>query len=189
MNSDHALPLVQIRTRTDKAIEAFLQGKTVSCKAGCAACCKILVHCSLAEAMDIVEQHFGQVRELRPRLQELSSRLMSNADMTAYYGTRCVFLDGNDRCSIYEHRPMVCRTHYAESPAEDCAAGPRGKVKLHDTRTIMAEATVRAMEASTQPHCLLPIPMAILVALDALDAIEAQRSALLIGEASSGDGG
>jgi Fe-S-cluster containining protein len=122
-------------------------GQTISCRMGCAACCRMLVPLSPPEAFALsayVEQ-LPQDRQaaLMQRMaaskaalasQGLLDRLSAVADATtpipdedleplnrAYYALRhpCPFLE-NEICSIYEARPAACRELLVTSPAELC---------------------------------------------------------------------
>ncbi len=122
-------------------------GRSVSCRMGCAACCRMLVPLSPPEAFalrDYVEQLpaerrdtlLRRVEEARGRLREngLWDRLQSVAEATvpvpdeeldplnrAYYALRlpCPFLE-DELCSIYEARPAACRELLVTSPAPLC---------------------------------------------------------------------
>ena len=122
-------------------------GQSISCRAGCAACCRMLVPLSPPEAFalrDYVEQLPAERRTaILQRVDEnfrrldsagLLDRLKSVADAataisdedleplnSAYYALRqpCPFLE-NEMCSIYEARPAACRELLVTSPAELC---------------------------------------------------------------------
>ncbi len=122
-------------------------GQSISCRQGCAACCRMLVPMSAPETFPLLDA----VRQLpesdRARLHErldrtlaaleragLRSKLQALADTTrpmsdeeleplnrAYFALRvpCPFLE-NERCTIYEHRPSACRDLLVTSPPEWC---------------------------------------------------------------------
>ena len=122
-------------------------GGSISCRMGCAACCRMMVPLSPPEAFalrDYVEQLPADQRDrLTARLAETKSslrkqglldRLQAVADTSeplpderldpinrAYYDLRlpCPFLE-NELCSIYETRPAACRELLVTSPAELC---------------------------------------------------------------------
>jgi uncharacterized protein len=72
--------------------------KFTPCKKGCSLCCYNEVSVSLLEA-EYIEKHTGIKQSV-------------NLDINDFPGTPCPFLD-NSACSIYEHRPFVCRRHVA----------------------------------------------------------------------------
>ena len=122
-------------------------GKSISCRMGCAACCRMMVPVSPPEAFalrDYVEQlpadRRGPIMDrlaatasalrqqgLLGRLQEIAdaSTPLSDEELDpinrAYYALRlpCPFLE-NELCSIYETRPAACRELLVTSPAELC---------------------------------------------------------------------
>jgi Fe-S-cluster containining protein len=122
-------------------------GHSVSCRMGCAACCRMLVPLSPPEAFSLLE-YVEQLPEDRRIVIEqklhaskgelaahgLLDRLQAVADTEipisdhelepinrAYYALRhpCPFLE-NEMCSIYEARPAACRELLVTSPAELC---------------------------------------------------------------------
>ena len=120
-------------------------GRTVSCRAGCGACCRQLVPISQAEARALAAlvAAFPEPRrsELRRRfddaLQALhaggvvaeidAARDVTNeaaADLGLRYferGVACPFLE-EEACSIHPDRPLSCRQYLVTSPATHCAA-------------------------------------------------------------------
>jgi Fe-S-cluster containining protein len=122
-------------------------GKNVSCRMGCAACCRMLVPVSAPEAFalrDYIEHLPAERRSMVLRRiadtnaalksPGLLDRLWAVADATitipdeeleplnqAYYALRhpCPFLE-NEMCSIYEARPAACRELLVTSPADLC---------------------------------------------------------------------
>lgn len=121
------------------------QGKAVSCRAGCGACCRQLVPVSEAEAYnlrDLIEEMPEPRRtEIRQRFEKgmeklnrinFFRRLGENADKSEEDYTRslqeyfrqqipCPFLE-NESCSIHESRPIACRDYFVTSPPEYCAS-------------------------------------------------------------------
>ncbi|HLO40218.1 MAG TPA: YkgJ family cysteine cluster protein [Phycisphaerales bacterium] len=124
-----------------KAAES--QGKSVSCRAGCGACCRQFVPISPTEAAhlirlvesmpeprrSIVKQRFaeaaaalnaGGLKEplLAPHLQPRERRRTIGLE---YFALRipCPFLE-DESCSIHPDRPLICREYLVTSPAERC---------------------------------------------------------------------
>lgn len=73
----------------------------VACKNGCADCCRMNVQISNMEAARIEAGTGLRARSLTRSVQH---------DDGEYTGQACPFLEDNV-CSIYEHRPFVCRNH------------------------------------------------------------------------------
>jgi len=81
-----------------------------SCSKGCSTCCEYDVHISSVEALYIHKniQHEFDFDE--------------NPELTKEHKTPCPFLI-NQQCSIYEFRPIVCRTYYVFSKPANCIPG------------------------------------------------------------------
>ena len=122
-------------------------GQSISCRRGCAACCRMLVPLSPPEVFALQasferlpedEQNRLQARldAAKLRLQEAglweqlqtiseSSLPPTDEDLEPlnqlYYALRlpCPFLE-EEHCSIYEDRPAACRELLVTSPAEFC---------------------------------------------------------------------
>jgi Fe-S-cluster containining protein len=120
------------------------EGKEISCKKGCGACCNQLVPISEAEAFQIGEL----VEEMpEPRKNQIKQRFadackhfyeigwFKKVDKTNelndderrqlvldYFAESipCPFLE-DESCSIHQNRPLVCREYLVTSPAEICA--------------------------------------------------------------------
>jgi len=88
--------LEQLYTLMDDLYSFFSQ--YTPCQKGCCYCCYIEVSISSLEA-EYIERKTGIKRALHSGIREI-------------FGTPCPFLD-NDTCSIYKHRPFVCRHHNA----------------------------------------------------------------------------
>jgi len=120
------------------------QGKKVSCRKGCGACCRQLVPVSETEAYRLVkmvnampEPRRGEVlarfERVRARLERegMLDRVvrsdgltaLERAELSAAYfqlGEACPFLE-DECCSIHPEWPMVCREFMVTTPAEWCA--------------------------------------------------------------------
>jgi Fe-S-cluster containining protein len=141
------LPLVQ--SFADAVVGAVAdavegQGRRISCKKGCGACCRQLVPISEVEARHLAslvevlpEPRQSQVRarfaEAHRRLTDagLLEKLRRRQEWEegegravgdAYFrqGIPCPFLE-EESCSIHADRPIVCREYLVTSPAENCA--------------------------------------------------------------------
>jgi Fe-S-cluster containining protein len=140
--------LTALRSITNSVVEAAVQretraARTISCKAGCGACCRQLVPITATEARRIPEllselgaEHRQRVmlrfEAARQRLQEAGmwDRLESMVDLTSeerkalsleYFalGIACPFLEA-ESCSIHAERPLMCRQYLVTSPASNC---------------------------------------------------------------------
>jgi Fe-S-cluster containining protein len=126
--------------------DAEALGTPVSCRVNCAACCRQAIPVSEIEARYLVslvesmpEQRRQAVKDrFRQALEQLErAGLLEEARNTDSPTTTreararfnfeyfrawidCPFLE-NEQCSIYEHRPAVCREYMVHSPAGNCA--------------------------------------------------------------------
>jgi Fe-S-cluster containining protein len=120
------------------------QGKTISCKAGCGACCRQLVPTSQVEAREIVDvvermpeprrtQVKGRFDDAIRRLKAtgMYARLEDRAQWSEdefkrvgleyfHLGIPCPFLE-EESCGIHPDRPVTCREYLVTSPAVNCA--------------------------------------------------------------------
>ena len=125
---------------------AAAAGHSVSCRQGCAACCRQLVPVSALEARELMKRLEQMPEPLRSRVKarfadarrrleaeapQLTSRLLYPNDYPgeppapiahAYFrlGIACPFLE-DEGCSVYNDRPVACRQHVVTSPPEHCA--------------------------------------------------------------------
>jgi hypothetical protein len=112
------------RSNGAAADDARLHLYVISCDT-CAttkACCSYVVTAYLYEAIPIAARLVRDGRNtpaLRKQLRDAADR-MEAVDASGHVGP-CVFLDGAERCTIYDDRPSVCGTHLVSSPATDCA--------------------------------------------------------------------
>ena len=122
-------------------------GHSISCRMGCAACCRMLVPLSPPEAFSLLDYVEQLPQERRAAIEEkleaskatlaghgvldrLHAVVQADAPMSdeqlepinrAYYALRhpCPFLE-EEMCSIYEARPAACRELLVTSPAQLC---------------------------------------------------------------------
>jgi len=128
------------------------QGKTVSCKRGCAACCRHMVALAEIEARDLrqmvlsmpepkrreILQRFDavlrklQATGLLDRLRDLDHLAQSELIKLGldYFGEQidCPFLE-DESCLIYAQRPLACREFVVTTPPEFCARPAEAKTQ------------------------------------------------------------
>lgn len=144
------LPVLQTITDrfVDTAVEVFTgKDEEISCKMGCAACCRQAIPLAEIEVYQIselvenmpeprrtqIKQKFGDACDKLKKINWFE-RLENiyNSDSTAkteeiqtlaleYLGQNieCPFLE-EESCSIYQDRPLSCREFLVTSPAENC---------------------------------------------------------------------
>jgi Fe-S-cluster containining protein len=130
--------------------QAQAEGRQISCKAGCGACCRQAVPISEAEALSLAElvsalpeerrtsvrarfeaalirlKEAGLFEKLRA-LPDFSSREDRQSFGLEYFNLDipCPFLE-NESCSIHPDRPLSCREYLVTSPAVSCRSlGPQ----------------------------------------------------------------
>ena len=168
---------------------AIGEGQSISCRIGCAACCRMLVPLSAPEAFalrEYVEQlptdrrtHLlNCLSDTKARLQRegLWDRLNDVAEASMpvpdkeldpinqfYYALRipCPYLE-NEMCSIYEARPAACRELLVTSPAELCQDLMQNPVTPLPISMRMSSILGLVWGTLTSsPPRLIPLPMAL----------------------------
>lgn len=153
-----------VSVAVDRATAA---GKSISCQAGCGACCRQLVPIAEEEAREVAAlvDRLPEPRrsEIRRRFAAARERLVAagmHADLIApegfgsrdpktagveYFalGIACPFLE-NESCSIYEERPITCREYLVTSPAERCASPTPETIESVKLATKVWNALARA---------------------------------------------
>lgn len=105
----------------------------VACTAGCSACCSIQVELDSEEADLIYEVTRDKGISLdRERLKEQASFSLSDYQKNFFSGkSRCALLGEDNRCRIYESRPIACRLHISVSEPSLCEPTPEGEARDH----------------------------------------------------------
>lgn len=169
------VPFAQALTGTlvERAVERQeAEGRTISCRAGCGACCRQLVPLSIPECFaladvivamdeprrDAILARFDALEArvaktgLLPALEAAARGETTDAqDLGFRYlalGIPCVFLE-EESCSIHPERPTACRDYLVTSPASHCAS--QGKLPLFKVPTpvllseVLARVTARLL--------------------------------------------
>ena len=162
-------PAPTARARLDALfakIEAFFaaaqarEGEAITCRAGCADCCRRRFTVTGLEA-EVIREGLAALPDARR--DELALRAREGDSEV------CAALDADGRCAIYAHRPVICRTHglpirFTESaPAAPCRCSTPAR------RTSSARISPTVSPASVMDQTTLST---ILGALDAADAAE-----------------
>jgi len=157
VNLVQLLPSIkQLSSNIINAVASGVQeaGSTISCRAGCGACCRQMVPVTFFEAEELgnwirtlpMEQQTLLERRFTEGLMKLKSsgvldrldfRQMPEAHSQEALGTSlqylhvgvpCPFLQ-DESCSIHPIRPLVCREYLVTSPAEFCSNPTRETVR------------------------------------------------------------
>ena len=141
--------LPALRALTDANVDAAAarsveQGRLISCRKGCGACCRQLVPITPAEARRLHEVVQAMPEPRRSRVRERfegartrfaatdmlhrvrhlhchdeTSRRALGIDYFRH-GVACPFLE-HESCSIYDERPLACREYLVTSPVSHCS--------------------------------------------------------------------
>lgn len=118
------------------AIDPLMQGiKQASvCRKGCNHCCHIAVAINQAEA-DLIGRATG-LKPATPANRKLEGRTDFANAIPLGYSDPCPFLKHGE-CSIYDARPLACRTHYSLDTTPDvCRLDASRPVLLYKTLDI-----------------------------------------------------
>jgi len=171
-------PVHRVYLEADEVIREILEaheseGRTPSCKPGCAACCHQLVVATVAEANAAIAWTRSWPAEQRRALDERLATWLSRTepmrrafqeaaggDLEAevehiaetYWRERpaCPFLV-DAMCSIHPVRPLACRHHFSLSPPERCQADePDGIDQMAELDDALFEASDTLPEEATE---------------------------------------
>lgn len=164
-------------------------GGRVSCRQGCAACCRMLIPVSAPEAFALAESirtwpaprreaALARLRDARDTLDRagLLAQLRDFAEAPdqwsdeqfepvnrAYFGLRlpCPFLV-EESCSIYEDRPAACRELQVTSPPEFCDDPERHPVRSVPIPLRIGTALAQLWaDLAGGPVRFIPLPLAL----------------------------
>jgi Fe-S-cluster containining protein len=159
------------------------RGETITCKAGCGACCRQLVPVSKTEArqlralvdampeprQSVIRARFadGVVRlgqaGMLEALRELDA--LPEAELAGmnprYMALRipCPFLE-EESCSIHAQRPVVCREYLVTTPAERCEHPTPSEVRTVPLRAHVSRSVVML---EGEPSTYARVPLALLL--------------------------
>lgn len=133
------LPTMQIGV--DMAAEGA-DMTVISCRKGCAHCCHLYVTVTEPEAKLLAENiHRADLGRLKAQAGKTLDQFMR----LPYGDRKCAFLGRRDECTVYEHRPLVCRSHLVVSKPRHCDSRKGGTVKAYTIHN--AEILISATRA------------------------------------------
>jgi Fe-S-cluster containining protein len=188
--ADHVAQTVQSRSEEIKSstfrklTELRQAGKKippVACRMGCNYCCHLQVSCHVPETIRIAE-HLRKTRTAK-ELAALATKMEQHSNLRAGLSKKqkasgnvapCPFLGSQGECTIYEVRPLVCRTYHSFNAVECKAAfdNPDKKLKVTmvlepcDTRDALTFALVDACEKLKIPSHEVELVAAVRIALE-----------------------
>ncbi|MCU1236408.1 MAG: hypothetical protein JWP63_4375 [Candidatus Solibacter sp.] len=162
------------------------EGKHVSCRAGCGACCRQIVPVSEPEARvlaqlveslpperrDRVKRRFrdalaaldaagllDHVRDFKGSVPPADRRTFALKYFAA--GVPCPFLE-DESCGIHPDRPISCREYLVTSPAAQCSDPAPGLVEMLPLTAKLSEVLYRFGDGEGRdPHRFLPLVIAL----------------------------
>jgi Fe-S-cluster containining protein len=184
---EQLLPLAN--SLTERIIELTVaqlgeEGRTISCRAGCGACCRQLVPIAEPEARrirdlvdalpeprkSIVTARFDEAQQrlddagllepLRERAGWDSTRRREFGLAYFRQGIPCPFLE-NESCSIHSERPIMCREYLVTSPPENCTDPTADRVEGVKLPASVWPAVARLGTLDPQAKTLAWVPLVL----------------------------
>jgi Putative zinc- or iron-chelating domain len=152
-----ALMKVLVFGRADALVEEVLDSDApVACSPGCTACCYQTVQSTIPEAI-LIALHLGDPDD--PRRRRVLDAAAAFAGMSALErkrtGKPCPLL-GDGRCSVYDDRPLACRSVLSAN-AEGCRASLlsvlAGRDELPNDYFLAAQYLIRGDGAALRGIC------------------------------------
>jgi Fe-S-cluster containining protein len=145
----------------DRLIKEEKKGlkKEFSCKKGCSYCCSIEVYITEDEA-DLLLAHCKD-SGIAIDWEKVKRQTEYKGDWTEQKDPRCVFLDEDGSCKVYECRPIGCRKLFVLSDPELCdtvkyPGGNTERVAFTEPEMI-ASGIMNAIEGGNLPQMLMKI--------------------------------
>lgn len=130
------------------------------CKMGCSACCHTQVSITEDESR-LMAQLIQDGVAVDRNLLQLQAKAQNDSDAfykIPYEERRCVFLNEEGACSIYEHRPSVCRTNAVLGDASQCETKteikPTRLVKTTQSDLVIYASFLNTKDSGTLPYML-----------------------------------
>lgn len=175
--------LRDIYSQFEVVLKVANEGMNVTCKKGCHHCCSLLTCISLPEGLLIAKHLLSNTdwESWLPKLrQACQEHDFDGLNKTAFFAKRhrCVFLNEENLCGIYNERPACCRLHLVTSPPEHCEPTPENKDKqttalnFFELESIVWQLGVELARTNgvggPMGFCTAPIPVMTLFCLNVL---------------------
>lgn len=124
----------------------------VSCKQGCSFCCYQKVDISEHEALllfDVMKERNIQVSKRRLKMQNVDTKTYLKLNKQT---RKCVFLNDNEECLVYEYRPSVCRKLNVISEPELCDIDTNKNAQV--SRMVNAKVEILSAVVMNKSKCL-----------------------------------
>lgn len=120
-----------LRALLDRAIKdknAELGAPEITCKKGCAFCCRINVDATKTEAQMVIA--YARVNNIPIDVDALKEQANATNDERPFLkNAKCVFLGKDNLCKVYAVRPNACRKYFVVSAPQLCEATPERLLK------------------------------------------------------------
>lgn len=118
----------------------------ISCKKGCSFCCHDEINITDWEAIRIL----NHIEEYKPDLELLKKQNEAeDFRKLPWVDQKCSLLNKDGTCSIYENRPLICRTHNSTDDPQLCHLGENPTHGHGQIFTIPTQAITYAMVGLT----------------------------------------
>jgi Fe-S-cluster containining protein len=138
-----------IHNEIDKIMDETIREEKVhkvSCSKGCSFCCYLFTEISDDEAtlLTAYSKEIGFEIDY-DYLEKQSVETEEDFQKLRYRTRRCVFLDKEGGCSVYQHRPMACRKLLSVSDSSKCDTQKRNGEQIAKLASVEAEAITAAV--------------------------------------------
>ncbi len=125
----------------DRKMDQHNQHEPVSCKKGCAFCCRMNVDVTPMEA--IITLAFAKQRGITIDTDYLRAQAKIPKEMLAFTPglSACVFLKKDNICGIYPARPLACRKYVVKNPPDQC----NGEKYPHGTQDVLIDVEIEVL--------------------------------------------
>lgn len=131
----------------------------VSCKAGCANCCRTLVHVSEDEAKLLARRVLNGVKIDEDKLARQANPAHDAATwfkLSKGEGT-CVFLGADNNCRVYDNRPSSCRNYLVTTSPDLCCPDESGNPRDVEYYNVFEAELLSTIESRLSAQGTLPI--------------------------------
>jgi Fe-S-cluster containining protein len=159
----------------DAVIAGVTEGDRPACSAGCSYCCHVHVDATRAEVTAIAD--YLAHADVSSLIETLRERAEMTHDERWAARIPCALLGGDSRCTVYEVRPLRCRSFHSCS-ADVCREAFTGPVEPDPVMNVALERacddTEQAFEMALVELGVSVVP--VLLEEGLLEALYAQRS-------------
>jgi Fe-S-cluster containining protein len=138
--------MLSVHSILDMQMQRGEGGQKISCRKGCAFCCKMNVDVNAMEVQLIL--HYVKHHRIPIDREYLKAQTKVPKEQLAFTPgiSACVFLQRDRTCAIYPVRPMACRKYAVTTPAELCNIEKYPAARLGVLADIDAEILVSALD-------------------------------------------